>query len=48
MVREKIALQSIVLRFKSGLVDLIGQEHKYSLSNTEDSAREGRTKMVCP
>jgi phosphatidylethanolamine-binding protein (PEBP) family uncharacterized protein len=42
-VREKTTLQSIALRFRSNLVDL---DRKRSLSYTEDSAREDRTKMA--
>ncbi len=45
-VREKITLQSIALRFMPDLVDLIGLDRKRSLSHTEDSAREDRTKMA--
>ena len=43
-VREKTTLQSIVLRFRSDLIDLIGLDRKRSLSYTEDSTREDRTK----
>ncbi len=45
-VREKITLQSIALRFRSDLVDLIGLDRKRSLSYTEYSEREDRTKMA--
>ncbi len=45
-VREKITLQSIALRFRPDLVDLIGLDRKRSLSYTEDSVREDRTKMT--
>ncbi len=45
-VREKITLQSIALRLWSDLVDLTGLDRKRSLSYTEDSAREDRTKMT--
>ncbi len=47
-VLEKITLQSIALRFRLDLVDLIGLDRKRSLSYTEDSdsAREDRTKHV--
>ncbi len=45
-VREKITLQSIALRFRSDLVDLIGLDRERSLSYTEDSEREDRTKMA--
>ncbi len=45
-VREKITSQFIVLRFRSDLVDLIELNHKRSLSYTEDSASEDRTKHV--
>ena len=45
-VREKITLQSIALRFRSDLVDLIELNRKRSLSYTEDSVSEDRTKMA--
>ncbi len=45
-VREKITLQSIALRFRPDLVDMIGLDRKRSLSYTEDSAREDRAKMA--
>ncbi len=45
-VHEKITLQSIVLRFGSGLVDLIELNRKRSLSCVEDSANEDQTKMA--
>jgi hypothetical protein len=43
---KKITLQAIALRFRLDLVNLIGLDSKRSLSYTEDSAREDRTKMV--
>ncbi len=45
-VSEKITLQSIALRFRSELINLIGLDRKRSLSYTEDSVREDRTKMA--
>ncbi len=45
-VREKTTLQSIALRFRSDLVDLIELNRKRSLSYTEDSVSEDRTKMT--
>ena len=45
-VREKITLQSIALRFRSDLVDLIELNRKHSLSYTEDTVSEDRTKPV--
>ncbi len=45
-VCEKITLQSIALRFRSDLIDLIGLDRKRSLSYTEDSARKDRSKVA--
>ncbi len=45
-VREKITLQFIALRFRLDLVDLIELDRKRSLSYTEDSVSEDRTKMA--
>ncbi len=45
-VREKITLQFMALRFRSGLVELIELNRKHSLSYVEDSANEDRTKMA--
>ncbi len=42
---KKITLKFIALRFRSDLVDLIALDRKRSLSYTEDSVSEDRTKM---
>ncbi len=41
----KITLKFIALRFRPDLVDLIALDRKRSLSYTEDSVSEDRTKM---
>ncbi len=47
-VHEKTTLQSITLRFRPDLADLIALDRKRSQSYTEDSVREDRRNMVCP
>jgi hypothetical protein len=46
MVREEITLRFIPLRLRPDLVDLIVWNSKRGLSDTDYSAREGRTKHV--
>ncbi len=45
-VCKKITLQSLVLSFRSVLVELNELDRKRSLSYVEDSAIEDRTKMA--
>ncbi len=44
--QPKITWYVIALSFRSGLVGLIELSHRRSLSYTEDSASEERTKMA--
>ncbi len=45
-VREKVTSQFIALRFRSDLADVIELNRKRSLSYTENSVSEYRTKVA--